>query len=90
VVATLQDLGFMIERADATIGVISGTKIDIQMGVYRPLKMTVTVRPRGDTQTLVRASAEFKLHMVTDPKPYQQFFTALQKSMYLDAHEVTE
>jgi len=88
VVATLQDLGFMIERADATVGVVSATKTDIQMGAVSPLKMTVTVRTRSETQVLVRASAEFRLKMIKDPKPYQQFFTALEKAMFLDAHEV--
>ena len=88
VVATLQDLGFMIERADATIGVISATKTDKTVGVFTAMKMTVTVRQKGETQMLVRASAEFRSTMVTDPKPYQNFFEALQKAMFLAAQNV--
>ncbi len=83
VIATLQDLGFVIDKADATLGTVSATKLDKYM-----LRMTVTVRERGTTQTLVRANAQFNITAVEDPKPYQQFFEALQKAMFLTAHEV--
>jgi cell division protein FtsB len=83
VIATLQDFGFIIDRADAALGVVSGTKLD------RPrVRITVTVRPRGTTQLLVRANAEYQIKGVTDAKPYQNFFTALERSMFLKAHEV--
>ena len=83
VIATLQDLGFVIDKADDVLGTVSATKLD----GYR-LRMTVTVRSRGETQLLVRASAQFKLEAVEDPEPYQQFFVALEKAMFLTAHEV--
>ena len=83
VMATLQDLSFVLDKADATLGVVSGTKLD----GYR-LRMTVTVRPRGETQLLVRANAQYNILAVEDPEPYQNFFTALEKSMFLTAHEV--
>ncbi len=83
VIATLQDLGFVIDKADDVLGTVSATKLD----GYR-LRMTVTVRPRGETQLLVRASAQFELEAVEDPEPYQQFFVALEKAMFLTAHEV--
>jgi hypothetical protein len=50
--------------------------------------MTVTVRPRGQTQLLVRANAQYNLTAVEDPEPYQQFFAALEKSVFLTAHNV--
>ena len=50
--------------------------------------MTVSVRPRGESQLLVRANAQFRLKAVEDPKPYQDFFAALSKSMFLEAHQV--
>jgi len=87
VVATLQDLGFIIDKADATLGLVSATKTDVRPAPY-PLKVTVTVRPRGQTQIMVRANAEYQLKPVTDAKPYQQFFSALEKSLFLQAHEV--
>ncbi len=83
VMATLQDLSFVLDKADATLGVVSATKLD----GYR-LRMTVTVRPRGETQLLIRANAQYNIIAVEDPEPYQQFFIALEKSMFLTAHEV--
>jgi len=81
--ATLQDLGFVIDSADDVIGTVSATKLD-----RYALRMTVTVRPRGTTQLLVRANAQFGLRAVEDPQPYQQFFDALGKAMFLAAQEV--
>jgi len=83
IIATLQDLGFVIDKADDELGTVSGTKLD-----GYSLRMTVTVRPRGKKQTLIRANATYNVTPVVDPQPYQQFFTALQKSMFLTAHEV--
>ena len=83
IIATLQDLSFVIDKADATLGSVSATKLS----GYQ-LRMTVTVRPRGDSQTLVRANAQYNLVAVEDPEPYQQFFTALGKSVFLTAHNV--
>ena len=48
--------------------------------------MTVSVRPRGTTQLLVRASADLRNKMVDDPEFYQRFFAAYSKAMFLDAH----
>jgi hypothetical protein len=83
VVATLQDLAFVVDNADATLGTVSGTKLD-----GYALRMTVSIRPRGESQMLVRASAQYNLTPVEDPLPYQQFFAALEKSMFLKAQEV--
>ena len=83
VIATMQDLEFVIQRADADLGAVSGTKLD----GYQ-MRLTVTVRPRGSTQLLVRANAQFGLKAVEEPKPYQNFFAALEKAMFLTAHEV--
>lgn len=83
VIATLQDLGFVIDKADNELGTVSGTKLD-----GYSLRMTVTVRPRGQKQILVRANATYNVTPVQDPQPYQQFFTALEKAIFLTAHEV--
>ncbi len=81
--ATLQDLSFVLDKADAVLGTVSGTKLD----GYQ-LRITVTVRPRGETQMLVRANAQYNITAVEDPEPYQQFFAALERAMFLTAHEV--
>lgn len=83
VIATLQDLGFVIDKADNDLGTVSATKLN----GYQ-LRMTVSVRDRGLKQLLVRANAQYNLTTVEDPMPYQQFFTALQKAMFLTAHQV--
>lgn len=83
VISTLQDLNFVVDKADGLLGTVTATKLD-----RYALRMTVTVRERGTTQTLVRANAQYQVIAVEDPKPYQQFFEALQKAMFLTAHEV--
>ncbi len=83
VIATLQDLGFVVDKADETLGSVSATKLD----GYQ-LRMTVTVRPKGNRQLLVRANAQYNLTAVNDPEIYQDFFSALGKSMFLSAHSV--
>ena len=50
--------------------------------------MSVTVRPRGETQLLVRASAQYGIKQVDDAETYQDFFNALEKSLFLTAHQV--
>jgi len=83
VIATLQDLGFIVDKADDVLGAVSATKLDRYM-----LRMTVSVRPRGETQLLVRANAQYNITAVEDPEPYQQFFDALSKAIFLTAHQV--
>lgn len=83
VIATMQDLGFVIDNANYDLGSVSGTKLD-----NFQLRMTVTVRPRGTTQLLVRAGMQFNVEQVDDPEPYQQFFTALGRAMFLEAQQV--
>ena len=83
VIATLQDLGFVIDKADDILGTVSGTKLD-----RYALRMTVSVRPRGEKQLLVRANAQYNIYPVEDPEPYQQFFDALSKAIFLTAHQV--
>jgi len=83
VISTMQDLGFIIDRADQTLGTVSGTS-------YSPLsKLTVTVREdKTKKQIIVRANAQVGVKAIEDPKPYQNFFNALSQSLFLDAHNV--
>lgn len=83
VIAALQDLGFVIDDADATLGTVSATKLDIYA-----LSVTATVRARGESQTVVRLNATRGLSAVKDPVPYQDFFAVLEKAMFLTAHQV--
>ena len=83
IIATMQDLGFVIDKADATLGSVSATKLDDYW-----LRVTATVRPRGETRTLVRVNAAGHNGPITNPMMYQDFFAALEKAMFLSAQQV--
>ena len=83
VLATLQDLGFVIDKADYGLATISATKLqDYQ------IRMTVTVRERNADRLDVRANARFNESPVEDPRAYQDFFAVLDKAMFLTLHDV--
>jgi len=75
VVATLQDLGFIIDEANASLGMVSATRASGSQ-----VRITVVL--------LVRASAHMDLKPIEAPEPYQDFFTALEKSVFLTAQQV--
>ncbi len=50
------------------------------------VRVTVTVRPRGETQLLVRGSSQFYLRALDDRLPYPPFFRSLEQSLFLQAH----
>ena len=81
--ATLQDLGFVIDTADAELGSVTASKLDRHV-----IKMTITVRKRGESQLLVRANAQYNVTPVEDPNFYQQFFAAYSKAMFLEAQQI--
>lgn len=88
VISTLQDLDFVVANADMLLGTVTGSKFGKSQYQLYELKMTVTVRPRGETQMLVRANAQYNIEAVEDPKPYQDFFAALEKALFLTANQV--
>ncbi len=83
VLSTLQDLGFVIDKADYDLATITATKLqDYQ------IRMTVTVRERNSERLAVRANARFNTKQIDDPLAYQDFFVALDKAMFLTLHNV--
>jgi hypothetical protein len=76
-------LGFVVDKANASLGLVSATKLSGYV-----LKMTVSVRPRGESQVLVRANAQYNIQAIEDPEPYQRFFAALSQSMFLAAQQM--
>lgn len=84
VISTMQDLDFVLDKADLTLGSVTGSKF---LG-YTVVTMSVTVRPRGEKQLLVRANAQHGINTVEDPETYQDFFNALEKSIFLTAHQI--
>ncbi len=83
IIAVLQDLGFVIDKADLELGTVTATKLD-----GYALRMSVSVRPRGTQQLMVRANGQYQEEAVTDPAPYQSFFNSLAKGMFLTAQNV--
>lgn len=83
VLATLQDLGFVIDTADYEMATITATKLqDYQ------LRVTVTVKDRNYNQLAVRANARIDDQIIDDPATYQDFFTVLDKAIFLTRHDV--
>ena len=83
VVATLQDLGFTIDQADAELGTITGTRLH-----KYTMRMTVTVVKKEGDQISVRTNARIGENPVTDAATYQDFFVVLDKAMFLTQHNV--
>ena len=83
VIATLQDLGFVIDDADPNLGTVTATRLH-----KYPMRMTVVVVDRGEEQVSVRANARIDEKSVTDAKTYQDFFVALDKAMFLTLNKV--
>lgn len=84
VMTTMQDFGFVLEAGEVGLGTVTGVKWMNR----RLMRITVSVRPRGETQLLVRANCQIGNELVSDPVPYQRFFAALSKSLFLEAHQV--
>ena len=88
VIATLQDLGYSIEKVEAGAGTVSARKLSA-------LRLTVTVFPRGDKQMIVRANGVVETSpssaaQVDAPEFYQTlFFEPLSKALFLAANQDT-
>lgn len=82
-ISTLQDLGFIVDKADAALGTVTATKL-----AGYSARATVTVRQKGQKQVAVRINIEQNNSTVEDPKTYQDFFSALSKSLFLSANQV--
>ena len=83
VIATLQDLGFVIDDANPNLGTVTATRLH-----KYPMRMTVVVVNKGEKQVSVRANARIDERGVTDARTYQDFFVALDKAMFLTLNKV--
>lgn len=83
IIGTMMDLGFVLDDANAPLGIISATKLQN----YSSIRLTSTVQGRPGS-IIVRVSAQRGLTPVDDPEAYREFFRALSKSMFLEAHDV--
>jgi hypothetical protein len=83
VIATLQDLGFIIERANEPLGLVTAARF-AEPNYYDVVGVTVTVRPQEGGRMLIRANAIYNNEPVEDPKVYQNFFATLERSLFVD------
>jgi len=81
VVSALMDLGFIVERVNVPMGLVTAAKF-AGTGHSGFIEATVMIKPKGDSQIEVRANAIFNTKPIEDPKAYQNFFTTLQKSLF--------
>ena len=83
VMATLQDLGFIIERANAELGLVTAARF-AEPNYYDVIAVTVTVRPQAGGKMLIRANAIYDNAPLEDPKAYQNFFASLQRALFIE------
>lgn len=81
-IATLQDLQFVIDKADYVLGSVTGTKVS-----HGVIKMSIIVRGKKSGVT-IRANARQGKNPLAQPEVYQNFFTALDKSIFLVKNKV--
>ena len=82
VISALQDLGFIIERANEALGLVSAARF-AEPNYYDMLGVTVTVRPQADGRMMIRANAIYNNKPIEDPKVYQNFFATLERSLFV-------
>ena len=82
VIASLQDLGFIIERANEGLGLVTAARF-AEPNYYDVVTITVTVRQETEAKMSFRANAIYNNKPIEDPKVYQNFFAALQRSLFL-------
>ncbi len=82
VIAALQDLGFIIERANESLGLVTAARF-AEPNYYDVVGVTVTVRPQADGRMMVRANAIYNNKPIEDPKVYQNFFATLERSLFV-------
>jgi len=82
VIAALQDLGFIIERANEPLGLVTAARF-AEPNYYDVVGVTVTVRPQADGRMMIRANAIYNNKPIEDPKVYQNFFATLERSLFI-------
>jgi len=82
VIAALQDLGFIIERANEPLGLVTAARF-AEPNYYDVVGVTVTVRQEADGRMTIRANAIYNNKPIDDPKVYQNFFATLERSLFV-------
>ena len=82
VIAALQDLGFIIERANEPLGLVTAARF-AEPNFYDVVGVTVTVRQEADGRMMIRTNAIYNNKPIEDPKVYQNFFATLERSLFV-------
>jgi hypothetical protein len=82
VISALQDLGFIIERANEPLGLVTAARF-AEPRYYDVVGVTVIVREENETQTTIRANAIYNNQPITDPAVYQNFFATLERALFI-------
>jgi len=82
VIAALQDLGFIIERANEPLGLITAARF-AEPNFYDIVGISVTIRSESDGRMTIRANAIYNNRPIEDPKVYQNFFATLERSLFV-------
>jgi len=82
VIASLQDLGFIIERANEPLGLVTAARF-AEPNFYDVVGVTVTVRQESAGRMTIRANAIYNNRPIEDPKVYQNFFASLERSLFI-------
>ena len=82
VITALQDLGFIVERANEPLGLVTAARF-AEPNYYDVVGVTVTVRQETAERMMIRANAIFNNKPIEDPKVYQNFFATLERSFFI-------
>ncbi|EAL5740506.1 hypothetical protein DR740_03705 [Campylobacter lari] len=88
-VSALQDLGFVIDKADLQTGAVTATKLS----KGATMRITLVVREKGDKKSTIRANAQYGSNMqvptlVEDPEIYHSFFQVLDKAIFFEKENI--
>lgn len=78
-IAALQELDFIVDRADLASGAVSGVKADQYL-----MRVTVTAAPSGADRLVIRAVARYDVTAVLEAAPYEKFFAVLARILALE------
>lgn len=86
VITALQDLGFIVERANEPLGLVTAARF-AEPNYYDVVGVTVTVRQETPERMMIRANAIFNNKPIEDPKVYQNFFATLERSLFINTNK---
>lgn len=83
VLAALQNLGFIVERVNEPLGLVTGARF-AEPRYTDVVGITVTIQERSNGRMTIRANAIFNNVPIEDPEVYQNFFATLERSMFVE------